>query len=184
MFVVPAQMFAVTETDHVVRKNDGSHAGQRSAAMLLVGSQSSSLRSEGMAMRTEDSRMWSFFFQWSIEVSVDQVTRAGFKGSRLDRVSGIAAFFMNDRVKWCSFWQWVKLGSTQDLIANLVGPFLPLLKGGIGGCHAGQLFDCILFRVVVSDTERRFGWFCGDGGSGWQAEKETKQTKGKALHGM
>ena len=155
--VIPAQMERVTKADHVVRKDDSSHTGERGAAVLLIRPVATSLGAAGMTMRAEDPRVWSLAAQGTIKVSVNVKAWPGLDSCRLNGIAFVAALFVNDWLKWCSLGQGIEIGADQDLFSDLPGPRNPFVQVVVGRRHAGQLLDRVRLGMIVTSAQSRLG---------------------------
>ena len=57
--MIPAEMFGVTETDHVVGEDYGAHPGQGGTAVLLVGAVATASGTPRVAVGTENTWVWA-----------------------------------------------------------------------------------------------------------------------------
>ena len=71
-------------SDHVLSKNNRSHASQSRTANLMIWPEPSMFK---MSVGAEDSSMFPLFPEWSVQVAGHKKTGNAFKGDVFDRIA-------------------------------------------------------------------------------------------------
>ena len=164
--VLPAGVGPVAVADHVIRKDNRAHAGERGAAFLHVRPEPAVIVGIApVAVRTENRRERPGPLRRPVQVPRDEHARQALKGHVLDGVAVVLAFAVNDRVQGALLRQRRQAPRPGEFPPESAAPAAATGRVRVRLRKACELLLRLLLGLVVPHAELGFSSACS--GPAW-----------------